>query len=109
MNRDSAVARVWIPLDREGDAFNKPINLELTGLLTSDRDSISRCLNLLIATRSFERIAADATKIAEDVVYRCEAANFRQRGAVLEPPGGRNFLRPQSNIAVSIMIAMSSL
>jgi len=76
-NRDSAAARAVIPQDQEVDALNKQINRELTQFMMSDRDSIPRCLNLMIATRSLERIADHATNIAEEVVYLCEAADIR--------------------------------
>ena len=77
VNRDSAAARALIPRDKEVDALNKQINRELTQHMMSDRDSIPRCLNLMIATRSLERIADHATNIAEEVVYLCEAADIR--------------------------------
>ena len=77
VNRDSAAARAVIPQDQEVDALNKQINRELTQFMMSDRDSIPRCLNLMIATRSLERIADHATNIAEEVVYLCEAADIR--------------------------------
>ncbi len=77
VNRDSAAARALIPRDEEVDALNKQINGELTQFMMSDRDSIPRCLNLMIATRSLERIADHATNIAEEVVYLCEAADIR--------------------------------
>ncbi len=77
VNRDSAAARALIPQDNEVDALNKQINRELTQFMMSDRDSIPRCLNLMIATRSLERIADHATNIAEEVVYLCEAADIR--------------------------------
>lgn len=77
VNRDSLAARALIPQDKEVDALNKQINRELTRFMMSDRDSIPRCLNLMIATRSLERIADHATNIAEEVVYLCEAADIR--------------------------------
>jgi phosphate transport system protein len=77
VNRDSAAARALIPQDKEVDALNKQINRELTQFMMADRDSIPRCLNLMIATRSLERIADHATNIAEEVVYLCEAADIR--------------------------------
>jgi phosphate transport system protein len=77
VNRDSAAARAVIPQDTEVDALNKQLNRELTRYMMSDRDSIPRCISLMIATRSLERIADHATNIAEEVVYLCEAADIR--------------------------------
>ena len=80
VHRDSGAARALIPQDAEVDALNKQINRELTEYMMSDRESIPRCLNLMIATRSLERIADHATNIAEEVVYLCEATDIRHAG-----------------------------
>jgi phosphate transport system protein len=39
--------------------------------------TISRCLNLMVISKSLERIADHATNIAEDVVYLYEAIDIR--------------------------------
>jgi phosphate transport system protein len=62
------------------DAFNKKINGELTLHMMENPDSIPRCLNLIIASRSLERIADHATNVAEEVVYLCEAQDIRHAG-----------------------------
>ena len=80
VNRNSAAARALIPRDNEVDALNKQINRQLTEHMMSDRDSIPRCLNLMIATRSLERVADHATNLAEEVVYLCEAQDIRHEG-----------------------------
>jgi phosphate transport system protein len=77
VNRDSAAARAVIPKDEEVDALNKQLNRELTRHMMSDSESIPRCISLMIATRSLERIADHATNIAEEVVYLYEAADIR--------------------------------
>lgn len=84
VQRDSAAARALIPQDQEIDALNKQVNRQLTAQMMSDRESIARCLHLMIVSRSLERIADHATNIAEDVVYLCEAADIRHSG-----PGGK--------------------
>ncbi len=81
VNRDSAAARALIPRDKEVDVLNKQINRQLTEHMMSDRESIPRCLNLMIATRSLERVADHATNLAEEVVYLCEAQDIRHVGA----------------------------
>lgn len=77
VNRDSVAARALIPRDKEVDALNKQINRELTQHMMEDKEFIPRCLNLMIATRSLERIADHATNVAEEVVYLCEAQDIR--------------------------------
>jgi phosphate transport system protein len=81
VNRDSAAARALIPKDKEIDALNKQINARLTEHMMTDRDSIPRCLHLMIVSRSLERIADHAKNVAEEVVYLCEAQDIRHGGA----------------------------
>jgi phosphate transport system protein len=78
--RDSAAARAVVPRDKEVDALNKKINNDLTDHMMEDRDGIPRALNLMIASRSLERIADHAKNIAEEVVYLCEAQDIRHTG-----------------------------
>ena len=80
VNHDSATARALIPRDKEVDALNKKINGELIRHMMEDRDSIPRCLNLITAVRSLERIADHATNVAEEVVYLCDAQDIRHTG-----------------------------
>ena len=77
VSRDSNAARALIPRDKEVDLLNKQINQELTQHMMDDKESIPRCLNLMIATRSLERIADHAKNMAEEVVYLCEAQDIR--------------------------------
>jgi phosphate transport system protein len=77
VNHDSAAARALIPRDKEVDALNKKINSELILHMMENPDSIPRCLNLIIASRSLERIADHATNVAEEVVYLCDAQDIR--------------------------------
>jgi phosphate transport system protein len=81
VNHDSAAARAIIPRDKEVDALNKKINGELTLHMMANRDSIPRCLNLITAARSLERIADHAKNVAEEVVYLNEALDIRHSGA----------------------------
>jgi phosphate transport system protein len=80
VNRDPAAARAIIPRDKEVDALNKEINRTLTERMMKEREAIPRCLQLMIATRSLERIADHATNVAEEVVYLCEAQDIRHAG-----------------------------
>jgi phosphate transport system protein len=77
VNRDSTAARAVIPQDEEVNAMHKQIQQQLIGHMKESPDHIARCLNLLVAVKSLERIADHATNIAEEVVYLCEAADIR--------------------------------
>lgn len=81
VNRDSAAARAIIPQDREVDALNKEIHRILFQHMVENPQGIGRCLNLMVVSKSLERIADHATNVAEDVVYLCEAQDIRHTGA----------------------------
>jgi len=86
VNHDSAAARALIPRDKEVDALNRKTNGELTLHMMKNRDSIPRCLNLVIVSRSLERIADHAKNVAEEVVYLCDAEDIRHTGAKSQQP-----------------------
>jgi phosphate transport system protein len=90
VNHDSAAARALIPRDKKVDALNKKINGELILHMMENPDSIPRCLNLIIASRSLERIADHAKNVAEEVVYLCDAQDIRHTGVKSQaaPPTG---------------------
>jgi phosphate transport system protein len=77
VQRDPAAARAVIPRDKPINALHKEIQHTLTEQMTSDKETITRCLNLMIAAKSLERIADHAKNIAEEVVYLCEATDIR--------------------------------
>lgn len=81
VQREPVAARALIPRDKEVDALHKEIQRLLTDQMTRDAETIKRCLHLMIAAKSLERIADHATNIAEEVVYLCEAADIRHTGA----------------------------
>jgi phosphate transport system protein len=80
VNRDPAAARAVIPRDKEVDAMNRQINLELAQHMMAHRDTIMRCLNLITVAKSLERIADHAKNVAEEVVYLYEAQDIRHTG-----------------------------
>jgi len=77
VNRDPAAARALIPQDKAVNAMHKEIQQQLIGHMKESPDHIARCLNLLVAVKSLERIADHATNIAEEVVYLYEAEDIR--------------------------------
>jgi phosphate transport system protein len=86
VNRDSTAARALIPQDKEVDALNRRINRQLTEHMMNERDSIPRCLHLMLVSRGLERIADHAKNIAEEVVFLCEAADIRHSGTAEKAP-----------------------
>ena len=77
VEHDPAAARALIPGDKAVDALNKQIHRELAQVMVADPETIPRCLNLMIVSKSLERIADHATNVAEEVVYLCEAQDIR--------------------------------
>ena len=90
VSSDSAKARALIPRDKEIDALNKRTQQDLTKYLMSAPQTAPRCLNLLVISKSLERIADHATNSAEDVVYLYEGRDIRHTGKgkvrLAEPP-----------------------
>jgi phosphate transport system protein len=80
VNRDPAAARLIIPQDKEVDALNRKINSDLADHMAAHPDTIKRCLNLITASKSLERVADHAKNVAEEVVYLCEAQDIRHAG-----------------------------
>ena len=88
VNQDPAAARALIPEDREVDALNKQIHRQLADQMIASPDTITRCLNLMVVSKSLERIADHAKNVAEEVVYLCEAEDIRHTGkANVSSPG----------------------
>jgi phosphate transport system protein len=77
VNLDPVAARLIIPEDKAIDALNKQIHHQLADHMIADRESITRCLSLMVVAKSLERIADHAKNVAEEVVYLCEAQDIR--------------------------------
>lgn len=77
VNRDAASARALIPEDKKVDALNKEFQRVLVDHMTSDPEAIVRCLHLMVAVKSLERIADHAKNVAEEVVFLCDAEDIR--------------------------------
>jgi len=80
VNRDPAKARGVVPRDKEVDLLNKQLHRELSSYMIEKPTTITRCLNLMVISKSLERIADHATNIAEEVVYLYEAKDIRHSG-----------------------------
>jgi phosphate transport system protein len=80
VNRDTAKARAIIPRDKEVDLLNKQLHRELSSYMVERPSTITRCLNLMVISKSLERVADHATNVAEEVVYLYEARDIRHSG-----------------------------
>jgi len=80
VNQDSAAARALIPQDKQIDLLNKQMHGLLANEMARAPDTISRCLNLMVISKSLERIGDHAKNVAEEVVYLCEAQDIRHKG-----------------------------
>ena len=80
VHRDPGQARTIIPRDEEVDALNKRLHGELARSMGDQPETITRCLNLMVISKSLERIADHATNIAEEVVYLYEGRDIRHGG-----------------------------
>src|SRR6266446_1639940 len=88
VNRNPEKARAVIPRDREVDLLNKQLHRELSSYMVEKPATITRCLNLMVISKSLERIADHATNVAEEVVYLYEAKDIRHTGKGEAPGSG---------------------
>jgi phosphate transport system protein len=88
VNQDPAAARALIPQDKEVDRLNRENHRQLADRMIKDPAAVSRCLNLMVISKSLERIADHAKNVAEEVVYLCEARDIRHSGAGAEAAAG---------------------
>lgn len=86
VNRDPAKARAIIPRDKEVDQLNKQLHRELSSYMVERPSTITRCLNLMVISKSLERVADHATNVAEEVVYLYEARDIRHSGQAANTP-----------------------
>jgi len=88
VSRNPAKARAVIPRDKEVDLLNKQLHRELASYMVERPATISRCLSLMVISKSLERIADHATNVAEEVVYLYEAKDIRHTGKGEAPASG---------------------
>ena len=77
VNREPERARAVVPRDSDVDDLNRQLHRELSSYMVEKPANISRCLRLMVISKSIERIADHATNIAEEVVYLYEAKDIR--------------------------------
>ena len=88
VHRNPEKARAVIPRDKEVDLTNKQLHRELSSYMVEKPTTITRCLNLMVISKSLERIADHATNVAEEVVYFYEAKDIRHTGKGADSGGG---------------------
>lgn len=86
VKRDPAKAAATVPRDKQVDEINRQLHRELSSYMVERPTTISRCLNLMVISKSLERIADHAANIAEEVVYLFEGRDIRHQGAVATSP-----------------------
>ena len=77
INREPEKARSVVPRDQDVDDLNRQLHRELSSYMVERPTTITRCLHLMVISKSLERIADHATNIAEEVVYLYEAKDIR--------------------------------
>jgi len=77
IDRDPEKARGVVPRDSDVDDLNRQLHRELSSYMIERPATISRCLHLMVISKSLERVADHATNIAEEVVYLYEAIDIR--------------------------------
>src|ERR1035437_9239557 len=88
VNQDPAAARGLIPQDKPIDLLNKQIHRQLAEQIIAAPDTIPRCLNVMVISKSLERIGDHAKNVAEEVVYLCEAQDILHKGRGEADPAG---------------------
>jgi len=74
---DVVKAAVLVKKDKEIDELNRQIHRELSSFMVEDAKTISRCLNLMVVSKSLERIGDHASNIAEEAIFLFEARDIR--------------------------------
>jgi phosphate transport system protein len=77
VNREPERARAVVPRDSDVDDLNRQLHRELASYMVERPTTITRCLRLMVISKSLERVADHATNIAEEVVYLYEAKDIR--------------------------------
>jgi phosphate transport system protein len=79
VREDVDLAREVISRDTHLDDMNASANRQLTERMMQDRDQLRCYLNLILISRSLERVGDHATNIAEDAVYAAAAEDIRHQ------------------------------
>jgi phosphate transport system protein len=85
---DAVLARAIIPRDAEVDALNKQLHRELISYMIENPQNITRCLHLMVISKSLERVADHAKNLAEEIIYLLEGRDVRHppKASAAAPP-----------------------
>ena len=78
---DAAKGRALVDRDDDVDRAHKSLQHELAARMAQQPENITRCLQLMVITKSLERIGDHATNVAEMVVYLYEGHDIRHAAA----------------------------
>lgn len=87
VNSDPHLARQVRASDDEVDAMNQEMFPVIQDYIRSHPDRVAEAIHLLSASRHLERIADQATNIAEDVIYMVEGIIVRHQPEVFADDG----------------------
>jgi len=79
VNLDSAIAREVRASDDDVDEMNRQMYRLVQDYIAVNSDRVTECVHLLSTSRHLERIADQATNIAEDVIYMVEGEIVRHQ------------------------------
>ena len=79
VREDVALARAVVSRDQQLDEMNASANRQLTERMMQDRAQLRGYLNLILISRSLERVGDHAANIAEDAVYAASAEDIRHQ------------------------------
>ncbi|MBM3329043.1 MAG: phosphate signaling complex protein PhoU [Calditrichaeota bacterium] len=88
VNRDLEIARGVLRRDDEIDGLNRAMYSLMAGAIRSEPDRIDAFISLLSVSRQLERVADQATNIAEDVIYMVGGEIVRHQGGRTGLPVG---------------------
>jgi len=77
VRQDAVLAQKVLDTDDEVDAFKDQVFRELLTYMMADPATIARALNLILVSRSLERVGDHATNIAEEVIYAVQGRDVR--------------------------------
>jgi phosphate transport system protein len=81
VNLNPGKARAVVPQDKVVDDINRQLHRELVSYMIERPTTITRCLNLMVISKSLERIADHAKNIAEEIVFLYEGRDIRHQTA----------------------------
>ena len=77
VEQDTDMARQVLQDDDAVDEIHREMFEQIQGLMLSSRDNVERAMHFLSASRNLERIADQATNVAEDVIFMVEGDIIR--------------------------------